>query len=215
MLLWLDLQQELPPSQCPLPVGKKSATSPHPKGTLAHENSRKKNNLRGKGGRVPCPFPCEGIRAHPWARGNELQALAASPRSWQRVALWKQSRPAGAPRRLGKGPSARLPCGERSGGEKPATAASSPPVPPAGQRPGTGAAAGKPARTAGAAERWEGAERRAALAGEMAGLHFCPRRSDPESTLLLRSLPNGWTRGGSPGPGCPELFLGGGFSPPP
>lgn len=72
-----------------------------------------KNNLLGEGGRVPCPFPSEGVRTHPEARGKELKAPAASTRSWQRAVLWRQSRSPGALRRLGQGSPARLPYGER------------------------------------------------------------------------------------------------------
>lgn len=67
------------------------------------------NNPAGVGRSMPCPSPSKGIRTHSWASGDELQALAASPRSWQRAQPSSRST-------RHQGPPARPPCRGTSSG---------------------------------------------------------------------------------------------------
>lgn len=142
------------------------------------------NNLTGVGRTVSCPSPSEGVRTHPWAGGDELQALTASPRSWQLL-------PPGAPdiRAL------RLSC--HAGGraeELPACLSPSPRV------------LGQPPSAARGRREGRRKARRSALAGGMARIGFCPRRS--RKHFIPSEPPIRPYCGAAPGPRCPRAVSG-------
>lgn len=198
MLFWLDLQQELLPS----PVSsssQKKATLPFPKGTLAHENSRKTQSYGGGRG-SPLSFPKrrgKNSPLGPWERVTNPGSLPSELAAGRSV---EAKPPSGSSSPAGAGPSgpAALRGDERRG--EAILAASRLPAPPAGLHPGTWAAAGsRRARRRGRREKKSGPRRGGSVFAreEAARQALCPSRASEMAGL--------W---GAPGPRRPRAVSG-------